>query len=58
LEALGVDLVSLDDGLDTSTPAGRLFLAVRGAFAEYERALIVERTAARETRRLAARRVA
>jgi DNA invertase Pin-like site-specific DNA recombinase len=58
LEALGVDLVSLDDGLHTSTPAGRLFFAVRGAFTEYERALIVERTAAREERRLAARRVA
>jgi DNA invertase Pin-like site-specific DNA recombinase len=46
LEALGVDLVSLDDGLDTSTPAGRLFFAIRGAFAEYERSLIVERTRA------------
>jgi len=46
LEALGVDLISLDDGLDTSTPAGRLFFAIRGAFAEYERSLIVERTRA------------
>ncbi len=46
LEALGVDLISLDDGLDTSTPVGRLFFQVRGAFAEYERALIVERTLA------------
>ena len=46
LEALGVDLISLDDGLDTSTPAGRLFFAIRGAFAEYERTLIVERTRA------------
>src|SRR5690606_16000420 len=46
LEALGVDFISLDDGIDTSTPAGRLFLQIRGAFAEYERALIVERTRA------------
>jgi DNA invertase Pin-like site-specific DNA recombinase len=46
LEALGVDLVSLDDGIDTSTPAGRLFMQIRGAFAEYELALIRERTKA------------
>src|SRR5262245_51944973 len=46
LEALGVDLISLDDGLDTRTPVGRLFFQIRGAFAEYERALIVERTRA------------
>jgi len=46
LEALGVDFISLDDGIDSSTPAGRLFMQIRGAFAEYERALIVERTRA------------
>src|SRR5271157_2021397 len=46
LEALGVDLISLDDGLDTSTPVGRLFFQIRGAFAEYERSLIAERAAA------------
>ena len=46
MEALGVDLVSLDDGLDTSTPVGRLFFQIRGAFAEYERELIRERTRA------------
>ncbi len=46
LEALGVDLVSLDDGIDTSTPAGRLFFQIRASFAEYERTLIVERTRA------------
>jgi DNA invertase Pin-like site-specific DNA recombinase len=45
-EALGVDLISLDDGLDTSTPVGRLFFQIRGAFAEYERSLIRERTRA------------
>lgn len=46
LEALGIDLVSLDDGLDTSTAVGRLFFQVRAAFSEYERALIVERVRA------------
>lgn len=46
LEGLGIQFVSLDDGIDTSTPAGRLFMQIRGAFAEYERALIVERTKA------------
>jgi DNA invertase Pin-like site-specific DNA recombinase len=44
--AVGVQFVSLDDGIDTSTPAGRLFMQIRGAFAEYERGLIVERTKA------------
>lgn len=46
LEALGVDLISLEDAIDTSTPAGRMFFHIRGAFAEYERALIRERTVA------------
>jgi DNA invertase Pin-like site-specific DNA recombinase len=46
LEALGVDLVVLDQGLDTSTPSGRLLFHVLGAIAEFERDLIVERTKA------------
>jgi DNA invertase Pin-like site-specific DNA recombinase len=46
LEALGIDFVSIDDAIDTRTPTGRLFMQMRGAFAEYERALIVERTKA------------
>jgi len=46
LETLGIDLISLDDGLDTSTPVGRFFFQIRGAFAEFERALMMERTAA------------
>ncbi len=45
-EALGVDLIVLDDGIDTTTAAGKLFFQIRGAFAEYERALIRERTIA------------
>jgi DNA invertase Pin-like site-specific DNA recombinase len=43
LERIGVGFVSVDDAIDTSTPAGRLFMQIRGAFAEYERTLIVER---------------
>jgi DNA invertase Pin-like site-specific DNA recombinase len=45
-EALGIDLISLDDGLDRSTPVVRLFFQIRGAFAEYERSLIRERARA------------
>ena len=46
LEELGVRFVSLDDAIDTSTAAGRLFMQIRGAFAEYELAQIKERTRA------------
>ncbi len=46
LEELGVRFVSLDDGIDTSTAVGRLFMQMRGAFAEYELAQIRERTKA------------
>lgn len=43
LEALGVDLVVLDQGIDTSTPTGRLLFNVLGSIAEFERDLIRER---------------
>ena len=46
LEALGIDLVVLDQAIDTSTPAGRLLFHVLGSIAEFERDLIRERTAA------------
>jgi len=46
LEALGVDLVVLDQAIDTSTPAGRLLFHVLGSIAEFERDLIRERTSA------------
>jgi DNA invertase Pin-like site-specific DNA recombinase len=46
LTALGVGFVSLGEGIDTSTPAGRLQLHVLGAIAEFERARIVERVRA------------
>ena len=46
LEALGIDLVVLDQAIDTSTPSGRLLFHVLGSIAEFERDLIRERTGA------------
>ncbi len=40
-----VDLVVLDQGVDTSTPVGRMFFSILGAIAEFEHALMSERTA-------------
>jgi DNA invertase Pin-like site-specific DNA recombinase len=42
----GVHFRSLTEGLDTSSPSGRLVLHLFGAFAEFERELIRERTMA------------
>lgn len=44
LEARGVDLRSLTEGIDTTTPAGRLYFNVMAAVAEFERDLLRERT--------------
>jgi DNA invertase Pin-like site-specific DNA recombinase len=44
LEAKGVDLVVLDQGIDTSTAVGRMFFQILGAIAEFEHALMSERT--------------
>jgi DNA invertase Pin-like site-specific DNA recombinase len=44
LRARDVDFRSLGDAIDTTTPQGRFFLAIVGAFAEMERELIRERT--------------
>jgi DNA invertase Pin-like site-specific DNA recombinase len=44
LERRGVDLVVLDQGIDTSTAAGRMFFQILGAIAEFEHALMSERT--------------
>ena len=44
LQARGVDLVVLDQGIDTSTAVGRLFFQILGAIAEFEHALMSERT--------------
>jgi DNA invertase Pin-like site-specific DNA recombinase len=46
LEALGVDLVALDQAIDTTTPAGRLLFHVLAAIAEFERDLIRDRVLA------------
>lgn len=46
LSALGVDLIVLDQAIDTSTPAGKLLFHVLGSIAEFERDLIRERTCA------------
>ena len=41
----GATLVSVTDGIDSSTPAGRMMIGVLGSLAEYERELTKERTA-------------
>ena len=43
LGSLGIDFVSYDNGLDTSTPTGKLVFHVVGAVAEFERDIIRER---------------
>src|ERR1700726_2612071 len=45
-QALGIDFVSLTEGVDTSTPTGKMVFTVLGAVAELERSLIVERVKA------------
>ncbi|MGO4443086.1 recombinase family protein [Mycobacterium sp. 2YAF39] len=45
LTGRGVILVSTSDGIDSSTPAGRMMIGVLGSLAEYERELVRERTA-------------
>jgi DNA invertase Pin-like site-specific DNA recombinase len=44
LQAQGVALVVLDQGIDTSTAVGRMFFQILGAIAEFEHALMSERT--------------
>jgi len=41
--ALGIDFVSLHEGVDTSTPNGRLVLGIFATIAEFERELIRDR---------------
>lgn len=45
-QALGIEFVSLTEGVDTSTPTGKMVFTVLGAVAELERSLIVERVKA------------
>src|SRR5258708_15061349 len=44
LHERGVDLVVLDQAIDTVTPAGRMLFHVLAAIAEFEHDLIAERT--------------
>ena len=44
LSEKGADLVSIGEGIDTTTAQGRFFFTVTAAFAEFERDLISERT--------------
>jgi len=46
LQALGIAFVSLAEGIDATTPAGRLQMHLLGAIAEFERARIAERVRA------------
>lgn len=43
LQALGIAFVSLNEGIDATTPAGKLQMHILGAIAEFERARIAER---------------
>ncbi|MFF3870077.1 recombinase family protein [Micromonospora sp. NPDC001898] len=44
LQERGVDLVVLDQSIDTSTAMGRMFFQILGSIAEFEHALMSERT--------------
>jgi DNA invertase Pin-like site-specific DNA recombinase len=43
---LGAGFRSLTEAIDTTTPAGRMMMQMVGSFAEFERAMIRERTSA------------
>lgn len=45
-QSLGIEFVSLTEGVDTLTPAGKMIFTVLGAVAELERSLIRERVKA------------
>ena len=42
---VGYTLVSVSDGVDSSTSTGRMMIGILGSLAEYERELVKERTA-------------
>ncbi|GAB5405697.1 MAG: recombinase family protein [Aureliella sp.] len=46
LDEMGVGFQSITEAIDTTSPGGRLFFHLVGALAEFEKALIVERTKA------------
>ncbi len=53
LQALRIDLFFLQQGMDTSTPSGRMIFSVFGAIGEFERNLIRERVIAGQKRAVA-----
>ena len=46
LKAKGIDLYLHQQGVDTSTPAGKALFQMLGVFAEFERAMIIDRVRA------------
>lgn len=42
---IGVDLISIKENIDTTTPQGKLFFTISAAFAEFERSMIKARQA-------------
>ncbi|MCP4933207.1 MAG: recombinase family protein [bacterium] len=46
LKEKGVQFVSLQDNIDTTTPGGELVFHIFGALAQFERAMIIDRTKA------------
>lgn len=61
IDAAGAGFRSLTEAIDTTTPAGRMMMQMLGSFAEFERAMVRERTraglqAARERGRIGGRR--
>src|SRR5438093_5349757 len=42
-QTLGINFVSLNESIDTTTPMGKFFFSVVAAFAEFERSIIRER---------------
>jgi DNA invertase Pin-like site-specific DNA recombinase len=45
-QSLGIEFISLTEGIDTSTPVGRMVFTILGSVAELERSLICERVKA------------
>jgi DNA invertase Pin-like site-specific DNA recombinase len=61
IEEAGASFQSLTEAIDTSSPAGRMMMQIVGSFAEFERAMLRERTkngllAARKEGRVGGRR--
>ncbi|MCJ8519741.1 DNA invertase Pin-like site-specific DNA recombinase [Pseudorhizobium tarimense] len=46
IESAGAGFRSLTEAIDTTTPAGRMMMQMLGSFAEFERAIVRERTMA------------